>query len=386
VAITSPHDAELRALLNASSDELTHRATSLFERESGARLPVPLVLCGAGHLGRIVAGGLGNVGTDVLAFADNDVRRHGQKLGGIPIISVRDAVDRYGDRAVFVITVYTARPLRRQLRNMNVRVASSRALMFQYPNAFLPYASVAMPGGIPDQRDAILAGLEFWGDDESRSEYVSQVAWQVLARESLPDWTPPEQTYFPDGLITLGEHERFVDCGAFNGDSVREFIARVKGRFDRIIALEPDPSNCAALDSFVKTLPPTQRDRVEIIRAAAHSSRQTLRFVSASGAGSTIAAQGDIDVRAERLDDIIGDVYPTFIKMDIEGAEPEALRGAGLTLKNSAPTLAVCLYHQREHLWEIPSLIRRANADYRLFLRRHSDESWETVCYALANR
>jgi Methyltransferase FkbM domain len=74
----------------------------------------------------------------------------------------------------------------------------------------------------------------------------------------------------------------------------------------------------------------------------------------------------------------------SFLKMDIEGAEPDALMGARATLARHAPTLAVCLYHRREHLWQIPRIILDANPRYRLSLRRHSDESWETVCYGLA--
>ena len=73
---------------------------------------------------------------------------------------------------------------------------------------------------------------------------------------------------------------------------------------------------------------------------------------------------------------------PTFLKMDIEGAEPDALAGAAAILRDSAPTLAICLYHERCHLWRLPAQIHEANPKYRLFLRRHSDESWETVCYA----
>jgi hypothetical protein len=140
------------------------------------------------------------------------------------------------------------------------------------------------------------------------------------------------------------------------------------------------------LQAFIRGLPDEQRARVEARQVAVHSQRQTLRFESASGAGSTISQGGDIEVQADRLDDVVGDLCPTFIKMDIEGAEPDAIRGAGNIVRSNEPTLAVCLYHEREHLWKIPTLIRSINGNYRLYLRRHSDESWETVCYALDNR
>jgi hypothetical protein len=69
--------------------------------------------------------------------------------------------------------------------------------------------------------------------------------------------------------------------------------------------------------------------------------------------------------------------------MDIEGSEPEALRGSAQLLRQHRPVLAVCTYHRSEHLWEIPNLIRTICPDYMIFLRRYAEESWEGVCYAI---
>jgi FkbM family methyltransferase len=247
----------------------------------------------------------------------------------------------------------------------------------------LPHASIDWPGSLLTEAGDIVEGLSAWADDASRSEYVAQIAWHSLASNTVPPWTPASQTYFPEGLVRLGDHEVFVDCGAFDGDTVREFLRRRGDRFDRLIAFEPDPTNFAALEAWVATLPREVRERVFTRRMAVHSGRETLRFSSADGAGSAVASRGDIEVEADSLDELLADVEPTFIKMDIEGAEPNALRGARVTLREKAPALAVCLYHARQHLWELPKLIREANAGYSLFLRRHSDECWETVVYAV---
>jgi hypothetical protein len=74
-------------------------------------------------------------------------------------------------------------------------------------------------------------------------------------------------------------------------------------------------------------------------------------------------------------------VIPTFIKMDIEGAEPRALAGACETIRKHAPFLAICVYHELEHLWQIPLAIKAIREDYQIFLRRHAADHWETVCY-----
>jgi FkbM family methyltransferase len=384
VTMTDRCADELARLLDVDPAQLAVRATNLFRRESGIDYPAPLVLCGAGRLGRIMLRGLRSADVEVLTFADNSAQLHGQRVDGCEVMSIDDAVRQHGRNAVFVTAIYTARPLREQLAAMRVPVASARAVFFRHPELFLPHASVDWPESIVGQANDIVDGLSNWDDDASRAEYVAQIAWHSLASTEVPPWTSVAETYFPEGLVRLSDHEVFVDCGAFDGDTLREFVRRKGDRFDRVIAFEPDPGNFEALEASITRLPARARERIVARRVAVHSGRETLRFSSASGAGSAVAQSGDIEVQADSLDKLLSDVEPTFIKMDIEGAEPDALRGATRTLRTNAPTLAICLYHAREHLWLLPKAIREANPDYRVFLRRHSDECWETVAYARA--
>ena len=381
--MTTVYADQLARLLDVTPAELSTRANELFERESGLSYPAPLVLCGAGRLGRMMLGRLRSAGAEVLALADNNPQLHGQTLHGCDVVSVGDAVRRHRQNAAFVVTIYTARPLHEQLAAVGVKAASARAVFFQHRELFLPHAAVDWPASLADQSSAIVDGLSNWADDASRAEYVAQIAWHSLASSQVPRSLPASETYFPEGLVRLGAHEVFVDCGAFDGDTLRAFLERNGNRFDRLIAFEPDPMNFEALSTFIGGLPPDTRGRIELRRVAVYSGANTLRFAAADGAGSAVASSGDIEVPADSLDNLLAGVVPTFIKMDIEGAEPNALRGAVRTLRTQAPTLAVCLYHAREHLWLLPSVIRQANADYRIFLRRHSDECWETVAYAL---
>ena len=90
-----------------------------------------------------------------------------------------------------------------------------------------------------------------------------------------------------------------------------------------------------------------------------------------------------MEVECATLDELIRDDAPTFIKMDIEGVEPDALAGARGIIQRHLPVLAVSLYHRQEHLWQLPLLVRSLAADYQLFLRRYSDDCWEQVLYAI---
>ena len=107
-----------------------------------------------------------------------------------------------------------------------------------------------------------------------------------------------------------------------------------------------------------------------------------LRFQGGQGAGSQLTENGDLHVQVLALDDVLPNFHPTMIKLDIEGAEPDALRGGRQTIRQEMPDLAVCVYHSPAHLWEIPQLIREMFPTYCLSLRSHRFNGFDTVLYA----
>jgi len=72
----------------------------------------------------------------------------------------------------------------------------------------------------------------------------------------------------------------------------------------------------------------------------------------------------------------------TFIKMDIEGAEVEAVSGAADIIRSQKPKLAICVYHSKEHIIKIPFLLKKLVPEYKIYLRHHSPSLLDTVCYA----
>ena len=90
-----------------------------------------------------------------------------------------------------------------------------------------------------------------------------------------------------------------------------------------------------------------------------------------------------MSVPCVRLDDLLADAAPTFLKMDIEGAEPDALAGAAAVVTRHRPVLAVCVYHVQDHLWSLPLQMAALHPDYRFHLRPYNEEGWDLVCYAV---
>ena len=84
-----------------------------------------------------------------------------------------------------------------------------------------------------------------------------------------------------------------------------------------------------------------------------------------------------------KMDDAIPNEKVTFIKMDIEGSECEALKGAERIIRSFKPKIAISAYHKRDDLWTIPALLLSYRPDYTLYLRHYGFEWGETVLYAI---
>src|SRR5262249_2595507 len=141
-----------------------------------------------------------------------------------------------------------------------------------------------LPQHIAERAAEIPGAYELLGDEKSRLEFVTQIYWRFRMDYSrLPPHDPPADMYFPRDLFSLSPDEVFVDCGAFDGDSLRSFSDRVNGRFRRIYAFEPDADNRAALSRHVAALPADAAAKIAILPYALGRTDGTVRF-SANGA------------------------------------------------------------------------------------------------------
>ncbi len=382
--------AALDALLARDADA-THRAslTAFAERSRGR----PIVLMGAGGLGQRTARGLQHDGVRPLCFADNNLARHGSTIEGLPVLAPADAAARYGATAAFVVTIWGANSphrfqhTRAQLESLGCDVVLPfPPLFWVHADALLPFYSQDLPHKVLVAREAVRAAEALWHDEASRAEYLAQVRFRLDADfDGLPH---PVQhpAYFPDDLYEWRADEWIVDGGAYDGDTVRALEALRADRYAHVLALEPDPANFTKLQATVAALPAAVRSRYDCRALALASQPGTLHLEAtgtAASATSTAAGAGTVAVPAVRLDDILDDAVPTLLKLDIEGAEPDALLGAERTIRTHAPVLAVCVYHVQNHLWRIPLMLKAWRDDYTFFLRPHNEEGWDLVCYAI---
>lgn len=192
-----------------------------------------------------------------------------------------------------------------------------------------------------------------------------------------------EKQYFDLPYLHFDNNETFVDVGCLDGMSSLRFIKQTKGKFNKIYCFEPDEKNIPKCKINLKEY--IDQNRVEIIQKGAWSLETCLHFSSrGDGASSFVRCENESDeVEVTTIDKALEGRKVTFIKMDIEGAEYQAIRGCENIIRQQHPKLAICIYHKIEDILDLPNLILDYYPHYRLYIRHYSLTSIETVLYAI---
>ncbi|HEX8550142.1 MAG TPA: FkbM family methyltransferase [Abditibacteriaceae bacterium] len=371
----------LNDVLGKNPDETHAAITEEYAALCGTR---PIVLFGAGPLGHTALAAMSKASLRPVAFADNNAKAWGQTIDGIEVLSPADAVEKYGSEAAFVVSVYNPSSAIAQLKEMGCNCVVSAAVLWRgHIDTMAAHGSFDTPDSIFAEADDVARAFDLMADDESREEFIAQLRWRTeTGLVAMPPARSGNEIYFPTDLFALRDTDSYVDCGAFDGDTLRMVLAQRGDGFTHFTGFEPDPDNFARFQGFVASLPESQRSKIEGRNAATGARTETVRFHAIGTAGSGISGAGEIEMACVRLDEALTSP-PTFIKMDIEGAEPDAIEGARETLARDRPVLAVCVYHATDHLWRIPLLLNEIQPGYKLYLRRYAEDCWELVVYAV---
>ena len=296
------------------------------------------MIFGAGWWGKNILKNYPDIGFE--GFVDNNVRE--QKCLGLPVFSFEDYIKKYKDNLIVVSPRLHHEKIVQQLMNSGIKTEN-----------IINFAKL-------EESLAIRAYFDLPALEKARAE-----------------------------------NEFFIDAGAFDGMTSRAFIDWAGGKYIGLYAFEPDRSNIKkvhmVLDKYLLN------KRGMILEKGLWNKTTTLHFMEGGGALSKIIETGDINVSpvtsfsrtAEisvcSIDDICKDEEITFIKMDIEGSEYEALCGAEKTIKNHKPKLAISVYHKPDDLWKLPEKILDLSSDYIFYLRHYSLAGEDTVLYAIPN-
>lgn len=232
-----------------------------------------------------------------------------------------------------------------------------------------------------EQKDRILACLYLFADDQSREIYTRSLTTHTQRKPvPLPD-RPRREQYFPKDIQLRRGYSRFVNCGSYDGDTLR-LLNEMCGKVDDIVCFEPEPHIYKRLVNYLEKHKDELAQNIVALPCAVYSREVLMRFANGSGLGSRISGDGDSMVQCVALDHVLTGFKPTFICMDVEGVEPAVLKGAEGLIRANCPDLAVCVYHSPSHLWEIPLWLHNLGLGYRFYLRNYTTFTNETVLYA----
>ena len=234
----------------------------------------------------------------------------------------------------------------------------------------------------------ILKCAELLDDERSAEIYADVIESRLTGRFPAAKFIDRDQYFALPQFSMVMDKEVFVDCGAFVGDTIENYLFSHDGTFGKIIAFEPDTVNYRAMEYRVERLNrewALSPDKIQTVKAGVGLKSTVGTIEQHNRLGSMIAegtaAAGD-SIKIYSLDDFFAEQKIDFLKADIESFEYDMLRGAEAVIRRDLPKIAVCIYHNASDMYHILLWLAGLNLDYKFSVRHHSSRYCDTVLYA----
>ncbi|MBH3471850.1 FkbM family methyltransferase [Pseudomonas putida] len=379
----------LETLLCEPLASIRERQSHTLEQLIGG-LEQPFALFGASHLGREAQAVLKRMGFSPCAFIDNNPASWGTEIDSVPVMSPARLAEQYGGKLPSVICTIWSGHIRERmsdrlkpLRELGFeRIALFGHLTWHYPEHFLPHYFLDLPEKVLGEADDVLRAFSLIDDEASRQLFVDHVEWRLTLNHDLLPPASPLAIYFDSQFSSDCVDEVLYDIGAFNGDSVVEYLESGRS-YREIHSFEPSPGSYAELsDNLIKLKADQGRNLFAHPLAVGDSNGQIL--IEDGGGAANRVGRGSQQVTITTIDDLATRIAPaSFIKIDIEGFEPQCLAGGRKLISERHPVIAVCVYHEQNHLWSVLLQLHEYYPHYHFKFCPHLGEGWDLVLYAV---
>ena len=337
---------------------------------------LPVIIFGAGKFAKIITEELENLDVKVSGYAldEPDYYKAPKYYLDLPVYNFDELVSTDPKKYVFVLGIGLYRD-----SIEGVTIKSLRINNFVNDPRIISYAYLPAINGferwrvgnsnyeyIKDNIDKFLETYEMFEDNFSRKTMLAYLRADISGSVLYLSNVLRVGEWFNELNLDFVIGGTFIDCGAFTGDTVEKFVNFTNNDYKKIYAIEADPKNFTRLERFIKD---KEYKNVECINCGVWNEKGTISFSSRGSVGSMIVDSGDVTVPTDTIDNIVNNQPVTLIKMNIEGAELNALKGALNTLKNYRPSLAFSAYHRREDLITLPQFIKDVYKDCKIYLR-----------------
>lgn len=318
-------------------------------------------------------------------LSDNDPDKWGKTFESIKYIPPYELTNY--ESLVVIIMLGNPVPVEKQLKDLGIQFIYHVNLMLdEIMN--IPRSR----GWFMKEIDDIKKVYSLFHDDRSKKIYVNGLCNRIAPAFSELTWEElfcDEEQYFYQEYFKFHSNETFVDCGSYTGDTILKFCDIVK-KYKEIWGFELDKDNFDQMVSNLKNIDGS----IHLHNCGVWNENCVLDYGHGSSTNEpssgislykTEPSANNLIQQAQvkRLDDVLKSRNVTYIKMDVEGAEMNALLGAEHIIRTQRPRLSVCVYHKVSDFWQIPLLLNKFNHEYKFVLRHYSKTSCEeTVLYA----
>ncbi|MFZ5968964.1 MAG: FkbM family methyltransferase [Bacillota bacterium] len=368
-------------MLKINFDEILNLPVQNLTLEKLPKLERRLVLYGTGALGKTVLLHLKNLGISPIAICDSNPAKIGMDFYNYKIMDFKDVLLRFSDFDVLIAIQLYYPDVKKYLLNyisidrihVCMEISGLRSAFLRGYNAFISNKN---------NQSRLNVIYEKLHDDRSRQTMLNVIKGNyTYDLEYFQQVFTPNQ-YFNE-ITCSEENEYYIDAGAYNGDTLLQYTKFVDGKYKKIWAFEPFEDSFIQLERAKKELYHND-DCIHLYKSGLYHYSGKIGFnnqvsVSSMRIDDSYEANS-IDVVS--IDDLIASEV-SFIKMDIEGSELNALKGAEKTILKYKPKLAICVYHKIDDMLTIPEYIMSLNLPYKYYFRHHDITENETVFYAV---
>jgi len=359
----------------------------------------PVVLYGTGDGADKVLARLAETGVPVSGIFASDEFVRGQQFHGF---TVRTYSELLALREKVIVLIAFASELPDVLERF-YKLASVHETYAPHVPVFSGEETVT-PAWIKKHETKLLAVYERLADAVSRETFASVLNYKLSGKLSYLQACTTNRAEDLRTIFSFGGEEMYLDLGAYNGDTVQEFLQLTRGRYKKIVALEPDPKNFKKLTDFVRQ---NELKHITCLQAGVWNDCGSLELTGNGGRQSTFweadrsrfASQPlsqtcsmkkkikKQQVTVVSVDAVLGNDHADYMKFDVEGVEKEALEGAAGHLapdgNGALPKLLVAAYHHDEDLFALPLLLWKLQPEYKIYLRKHPYvPAWEINIFA----
>jgi FkbM family methyltransferase len=212
-------------------------------------------------------------------------------------------------------------------------------------------------------------------DETSKQHFAKVVAFRLnMDLEQMRGFSLAIDRQYFEPFLPVSLNGVFVDGGGYDGQTTTQFAAW-NPTYRKVHYFEPLPAMMKVSRGNLAGL-----HDVNFVQKGLFSRNDRLRFQTGAGPANSLSPTGQIEIEVVRLDDEVREPI-ALLKLDIEGAEHEAIQGAAEHIRSETPTLAVCIYHDQRDFWRVPQRVLQINDRYNLFVRHYTESVRETVMF-----